>query len=167
MSATLFGVTQYLLCFFLEWDSFSKWLALPIDKENSLASRIFWKRKMDFHSITSVKTYAKWILTELLINICCLSCQLCKLCPGWLLLNILLPNMLLAVNLLFKILLPLLLFFLMVYCIVIGYSCLVILNSFCYRYLLRRSALELFMVDRSNFFFDFGVFSFWNFLFYF
>lgn len=27
----------------------------------------------------------------------------------------------------------------------------------CYRYLLRRSALELFLVDRSNFFFDFGV----------
>ena len=29
-------------------------------------------------------------------------------------------------------------------------------NDLC-RYLLRRSALELFMVDRSNFFFDFGV----------
>lgn len=28
---------------------------------------------------------------------------------------------------------------------------------FFYRYLLRRSALELFMIDRSNFFFDFGV----------
>ena len=33
------------------------------------------------------------------------------------------------------------------------------LAYFC-RYLLRRSALELFMVDRSNFFFDFGVFHF-------
>ncbi|KAK8635516.1 hypothetical protein V6N13_004250 [Hibiscus sabdariffa] len=30
------------------------------------------------------------------------------------------------------------------------------LVRFCYRYLLRRSALELFMVDHSNFFFDFG-----------
>ena len=30
--------------------------------------------------------------------------------------------------------------------------------DFLYRYLLRRSALELFMVDRSNFFFDFAVF---------
>lgn len=33
--------------------------------------------------------------------------------------------------------------------ILMGYSC--------NRYLLRRSALELFLVDRSNFFFDFGV----------
>lgn len=32
-----------------------------------------------------------------------------------------------------------------------------LLGSFPHRYLLRRSALELFMVDRSNFFFDFGV----------
>lgn len=32
-----------------------------------------------------------------------------------------------------------------------------ILACLCGRYLLRRSALELFMVDRSNFFFDFGV----------
>lgn len=30
--------------------------------------------------------------------------------------------------------------------------------QFLYRYLLRRSALELFMMDRSNFFFDFGVY---------
>jgi hypothetical protein len=46
---------------------------------------------------------------------------------------------------------------------VVFYSGLVIwlmINFFVYfflRYLLRRSALELFMVDRSNFFFDFGV----------
>lgn len=37
------------------------------------------------------------------------------------------------------------------------------LSSYYYfRYLLRRSALELFMVDRSNFFFDFGVLPFQN-----
>lgn len=38
------------------------------------------------------------------------------------------------------------------------FLCLVLIAYFWYRYLLRRSALELFMVDRSNFFFDYGVF---------
>lgn len=32
-----------------------------------------------------------------------------------------------------------------------------VISMTCCRYLLRRSALELFMVDRSNFFLDFGV----------